>query len=138
MTEHENHRDPDVRLHVALTKLLGRRTTNSEIWTAYGLSKARYYQIAKDETDLLRPDRLVSAARHLGINPMELLVELTPDLTLADAEDLVAKKYRELEELQRASSFGVLTRERRLTHQTSQPTAKLSNYTQPREDAPPL
>lgn len=138
MTEHAEPRDPDVRLHVALTKLLGRRVTNSEIWTAFGVSKARYYQIAKEEGDLLRPDRLVSVGRHLGVNPMELLVELTPSLTIGDAEELVAKKYRELEGLQRGSSFGVLTRERSLTQQSSLPTTKLSSFTGPRDDAPPL
>lgn len=87
------------RLHAALTGLLGRRVTNEEIWTAFGISKARYYQIVReDPSQLLRADRLVEAARQMGANPVELLVCLGI-INTRDARDYIDKKRRELSDL---------------------------------------
>ncbi len=91
---------PDVQLHAVLTALLGRRVTNKQIWDAFGISQSRYYQIVReDSSQLLRADRLIDAARHMGINPIELLVRLN-DLTTADARDYMEQKRRELAEVQ--------------------------------------
>lgn len=119
----------DVRLHAALTALLGRRVTNEQIWNALGISKARYYQLAKEDgAQLVRADRLIDVARHLDINPVELLVQFS-DLTARDAQQFVNKRYEGLEELQTDKRpFAVATMERR---------PRLASLTQ-RQDAPPL
>jgi len=88
--------DHAARLHVAFTGLLGRRVLNRDIWTAFGISEARYYQIArKDSSQLLQADRLADAARNLGVNPVELLVSLGI-INTRDAKEYIDKKQREL------------------------------------------
>ncbi|MUL61131.1 hypothetical protein B5P44_00835 [Mycobacterium sp. CBMA 213] len=86
------------RLHAAITGLLGRRVTNKEIWTAFGISQARYYQIVREDSSrLLRADRLVGAARQMGVNPVELLVCLGI-INTRDAREFIDKKRREMSE----------------------------------------
>lgn len=88
----------DERLHAVLTGLLGRRVTNKQIWDAFGISQSRYYQIMReDSSQLLRADRLINAARSLGINPVELLVCLDI-LKTSDAAEYVDKRREEFKE----------------------------------------
>ncbi|WP_162625519.1 hypothetical protein [Mycolicibacterium llatzerense] len=90
--------DHAVRLHAALTELLVRRVTNDEIWTAFGVSESRYDQIVREDSSwLLRADRLVEAARQLGVNPVELLFCLGI-VNIGEARGFLEKRRRELGE----------------------------------------
>ncbi len=82
-------------LYALLTGLAGRRLTNQEIWEAFGLSKAQFYEARKTGGLLQRADRIVAAAHTLGINPVELLVGLVPGIETADAIEFVEKKRTE-------------------------------------------
>jgi hypothetical protein len=123
------------QLHAVLTALLGRRVTNKEIWDALGIGKTRYYEIVReDSSQLLRADRLIDAARHMGINPVELLVKLG-ELDTREASDYVNEKMdalkRDMEDMGAdVRPLAVLTEERRKTKRPP----KLSR----RSDAPPL
>lgn len=84
-------------LYPVLTHMVGRKLTMAEVYDAIGISKARYYE-ARKEGSLLRPDWLIVAAHHLGINPVELLVECVPNITLRNAREFVEKKAKEAAE----------------------------------------
>lgn len=79
-------------LYALLAGLTGRRLTNEAIWEAFGLSKAQFYEARKSGKLLNRADRMVMAARRLDINPVELLVELVPGITVDDAIRYVQKR----------------------------------------------
>jgi hypothetical protein len=107
-------RADDDPLYPVLAALTGRKLTMAEVYTAVGLSKARYYEARKEGT-LTRPDRLIIAAHHLGINPVELLVECSPGITVRDAIQYVEKRRAEVNEFVEAtnrSPLAVMTRER--------------------------
>lgn len=82
-------------LYALLTGLAGRRLTNQEIWEAFGLSKAQFYEARRTGKLLQRADRIVAAAHTLGINPVELLVGLVPGIETGDAVEYVEKKRAE-------------------------------------------
>jgi len=109
----ENRADDDP-LYPVLAALTGRRLTMAEVYAAVGLSKARYYEARKEGT-LTRPDRLIVAAHHLGINPVELLIECNPGVTVRDAIQFVEKRRAEVNEFWEASKrspLAVMARER--------------------------
>jgi len=82
-------------LYALLTGLAGRRLTNQEIWEAFGLSKAQFYEARRSGKLLQRADRVVAVAHKLDINPVELLVNLVPGIETADAIEYVEKKRSE-------------------------------------------
>jgi hypothetical protein len=90
-----NNEDAADALHVVLTTLAGRTLRVQDIYEAFGLSKARFYEARKDGTLLQRVDRIVAAAHRLGINPVELLVALVPGIEVADAVEYVDKRRDE-------------------------------------------
>jgi hypothetical protein len=65
---------PDKSLEVVLSYLTGRKLRMDEIYAAVELSRSRYYEV-QNAGELITPDRLVTAARNLDINPIDLLVE---------------------------------------------------------------
>lgn len=91
-------------LYPLLTGLAGRRLTNREIWEAFGLSKAQFYEARRAGKLLQRADRIVSAARDLRINPVELLVALVPGIETADAVEYVERKRSEAAQFLKAAT----------------------------------
>lgn len=66
------HADGDP-LYAALVKLTNRRLSMRDVYEALGVSKPTYYRL-RDEDKLLDAHRLIAAAQHLDINPVDLLV----------------------------------------------------------------
>lgn len=89
--------DQKDQLYAALSALTGRRLELAEVQKAVGLSRAQYYQ-ASNNGDLLRADRLITVAHHMGVNPVELLVMLG-GIELSDAARLVDDRRRMVAEL---------------------------------------
>lgn len=85
-------------IYTQLSALTARRLTNKEIWEAFGLSKAQFYEARKNGTLTQRVDRLVAAAHRLEINPVELLIALVPGVDAADAVAFVEKRRHEVVE----------------------------------------
>lgn len=84
-------------LWLALTRLTSRRIKVQEIWAAMGVSKPYYYEMRKTG-EHLRPDRLIAAANAFGVNPVDLLVEFSPEVTVGDAVEFVEKRRAEAAE----------------------------------------
>lgn len=126
-----NENESDEALLVLLAALAKRRLTNEDIWTAFELSKARFYEARKDGL-LFREDRLITAALNLGINPIELLAECESvhGITARDAVKYVDKKRQESElfDGQQATKIAAPTKPAR-------PKVKRPKY-RPRSDAP--
>lgn len=61
-------------LDVVLSRLMGRRLTSRDIYTALEMPKATYYA-QRDEGRLMGPASLIRIARTFDVNPVVLLVE---------------------------------------------------------------
>lgn len=75
-----------------LADLTGGQLTVDEIADALGTHRGNYFKIVKAG---IPADRLVAAAHNLGINPIELLVRYSPDITEEDAVEFIARKFIE-------------------------------------------
>jgi hypothetical protein len=89
--------DSDDRLYAILVSLTGRRLPMTEIYDAVGLSRQQYSEARRDGK-LITPNRMVLAAAHLGVNPVELLTACGI-LTPRDAAVYVDERRREVAEL---------------------------------------
>jgi hypothetical protein len=93
-------RDDDTKqLDAVLGYLVGRRLSTREICAALELSRSTYYE-QRDQGRLITADNLITAARNLDLNPVDLLVRY--GLVPASA----AVEYTE----EISSTLGVMTR----------------------------
>jgi len=102
--------DGTKQLDAVLSYLVGRRLSTREVCAALELSRSTYYE-QRDQGRLITADNLITAARNLHLNPVDLLVRYG----LVQASAVV--EYAE--EISGAS--GVMTRTATRTH-TKQPT----------------
>lgn len=58
---------------VVLPYLVGRPLAATEVYEAFGYRKSAYYKAAREHR-LITADNLISAAKHFGLNPIDLLV----------------------------------------------------------------
>jgi hypothetical protein len=65
--------DRDKDPAVVLEYIRGRKLTAAELYDAFGMAKSTYYS-QRDAGTLTTADNLIRAARHLGINPVDLLM----------------------------------------------------------------
>jgi hypothetical protein len=61
------------QLDAVLGYLVGRRLSTREVCTALELSRSTYYE-QRDQGRLITADNLITAARNLHLNPVDLLV----------------------------------------------------------------
>jgi hypothetical protein len=61
------------QLDAVLGYLVGRRLSTREVCAALGLSRSTYYE-QRDQGRLITADNLITAARNLRLNPVDLLV----------------------------------------------------------------
>jgi hypothetical protein len=61
------------QLDAVLGYLVGRRLSTREVCDALGLSRSTYYE-QRDQGRLISADNLITAARNLDLNPVDLLV----------------------------------------------------------------
>ena len=123
--------DAEKDLAVVLSYLTGRKLTLEEVLGAVEMSRSTYYDRQAKGT-LTTTDTLLTAARNLGLNPVDLLVRygrIDPD----DVADYVEEG---------AHPFG-MTAVRSSTRTTSAPKRSVGRPAtiaklQPRHDAPPL
>jgi hypothetical protein len=64
---------PNKQLDAVLGYLVGRRLSTREVCAALGLSRSTYYE-QRDQGRLITADNLITAARNLGLNPVDLQV----------------------------------------------------------------
>jgi hypothetical protein len=98
------------QLDAVLGYLVGRRLSTREVCAALELSRSTYYE-QRDQGRLITADNLITAARNLHLNPVDLLVRYG----LVQASAVV--EYAE----EISSTSGVMTRTATRTH-TKQPT----------------
>jgi hypothetical protein len=91
--------DGTKQLDAVLSYLVGRRLSTREVYDALELSRSTYYE-QRDQGRLITADNLISAARNLDLNPVDLLIRY--GLIPASA----AVEY--VEEI--SSTLGVVTR----------------------------
>jgi hypothetical protein len=65
--------DCDKDPSVVLPYLVGRPLAATEVYEAFGYRKSAYYK-AVHEGRLVTADNLIRAGKHLGLNPIDLLV----------------------------------------------------------------
>ncbi|BBZ43988.1 hypothetical protein [Mycobacterium parmense] len=65
--------DRDKDPAVVLPYLVGRSLAATEVYEAFGYRKSAYYKAAR-EGRLITADNLIRAARHFGLNPIDLQV----------------------------------------------------------------
>jgi hypothetical protein len=65
--------DDTKQLDAVLGYLVGRRLSTREICAALELSRSTYYE-QRDQGRLISADNLITAARNLDLNPVDLLV----------------------------------------------------------------
>jgi hypothetical protein len=87
------------QLDAVLGYLVGRRLSTREVCAALELSRSTYYE-QRDQGRLITADNLITAARNLNVNPVDLLVRY--GLVPASA----AVEYAE----EISSTLGVVTR----------------------------
>jgi hypothetical protein len=69
--------DDTQHLDAVLSYLVGRRLSTREICAALELSRSTYYE-QRDQGRLISADNLITAARNLDLNPVDLLVRYGP------------------------------------------------------------
>jgi hypothetical protein len=69
--------DDTKQLDAVLSYLVGRRLSTREICAAPELSRSTYYE-QHDQGRLISADNLITAARNLDLNPVDLLVRYGP------------------------------------------------------------
>jgi hypothetical protein len=67
------HDGPTKHLDAVLGYLVGRRLSTREVCAALELSRSTYYE-QRDQGRLITADNLITAARNLDLNPVDLLV----------------------------------------------------------------
>lgn len=72
-------KNPDI----VLSYLLGRRLSMDDLYEAFGVSKSTYYS-QLDGGTLITPNSIVTVARNLGLNPIDLMLRFR----IIDTEDL--------------------------------------------------
>lgn len=77
-------------LGVLLSYLLNRNINQSELIEALQISRSTFYE-QRDKNTLARPANLISAARHFGLNPVELLM-IYAYITAEDLDDVCARR----------------------------------------------
>ena len=78
------------QLDAVLGYLVGRRLSTREVCAALELSRSTYYE-QRDQGRLITADNLITAARNLNLNPVDLLVRygLVPASAVVDyAEEI--------------------------------------------------
>lgn len=136
MSTDDTGADPFYSALVALTK---RKLGMSEIYDSVGLGSSQYNDLRK-AGKLVTPDRVINAARHFKINPVELLAECGL-IDPREAIDFVERRRRAAEEFlgidpnhpPTANGRGVATT-------TASTTRRLTKMTDagPRRDVPNL
>lgn len=92
MNEGESAEDQQDPLYRLITSLTTRKVTNTKIFAAMGLSKARFYK-AREEGKLIQHiDRIIALANYFEINPLELLLPLVPGLEPRHAVEYVDRQ----------------------------------------------
>ncbi len=67
------HDGPTKQLDAVLGYLVGRRLSTREVCAALELPRSTYYE-QRDQGRLISADNLITAARNLNLNPVDLLV----------------------------------------------------------------
>ena len=94
MQPNDSEKDPAV----VLPYILGKKLGAEDLYAAFGLTKSTYYDNLAKGT-LTTADRLIGAARHFGINPVDLLLRyghITEDEVIGEVTaNLEKSKARE-------------------------------------------
>lgn len=87
---------PDSGPAIKLSHLLGRKLRANEVYDAFGVPKSTYYDLLAKGT-LTTADRLIHAAKFLGLNPADLLVHFN-HLRIEDVISSARKAMQAAEE----------------------------------------
>jgi hypothetical protein len=88
----DSEKDPAV----LLPYLLGRRLRAEEVYEAFGLKRSTYYENLAKGT-LTTADRLIAAAKHFGLNPVNLLISYN-HITMENVVTATAEVIQSAEE----------------------------------------
>jgi hypothetical protein len=123
--------DAEKDLALVLSYLTGRRLTLEEVLAAVEMSRSTYYD-RQGKGTLTTTDTLLTAARNLGLNPVDLLVRYGR-IAPTDVADYVEEEGHPFGLVTARRSTLTSRRERRVRGRAAT-VPKL----QPRSDAPPL
>jgi hypothetical protein len=132
MQPDDSGKDPDL----VLSYLLGRRLRAEELLEAFELTKSTYYERLQSGK-LITADSLITAARNLGLNPMDLLVRYGL-LTSHEVIDAAAEAVSSAEEVAPLMGKSLTTAERRAVTRVAKKLIKTNPEFSPRLDRPPL